>query len=82
MSADISREQWLKALSEADTPPVNEPGVLTRAELGELFGLGRAATLERLAKLVKAGKAVQTWKWITVGGSYPRRVPAYRLVQE
>jgi hypothetical protein len=81
MSTEITREQWLKALGEADAPLVNEPGVMTRAELCALFGRGHSATQERITKLVAAGKATRTWKWIVDGSGRRQRVPAYRLVQ-
>jgi hypothetical protein len=46
-----------------------------------LFGRGHSATQERITKLVAAGKATRTWKWIVDGSGRRQRVPAYRLVQ-
>lgn len=82
MSAEISREQWLKALDEAEPQIDNDPSVLTRADLCELLGLAKTAVGERIARMVKAGKAIRTTKVIADGAGRRIRVSAYRLVEK
>ena len=82
VSAEITREQWLKALAEAEPTPDNDPNTLTRAELCEVFGLAKSAVGERMARMVKAGKAIRTTKVIVDGAGRRLRVSAYRLVEK
>lgn len=73
----ITRDEWLKALSQAET---SDPDALTAAEIRALTGVSKSATTTQIAALVKAGKARRTWKQITQVDGYRRRVPAYVLL--
>jgi len=78
----ITRNEWLAALDEANTPPPQDPNVLTVREFADLLGIGRDAAGDRIALLVKAGKAERVTKVIrNVSGSLVK-VPAYRLLKK
>ena len=81
MSATITRDDWLKALSEAgmSTHAVDDQGAVTISEFAEMFTLPYQTARNKLARLIRAGRATETEK--TVVNSYGRRVSmkAYRL---
>ena len=79
MSEAISRDEWLAALGEADTP--NDPDALTKQELCGLLKVSRSAVQERLARLLAEGKATRTTKIVKDGMGRRLRVPAYKLVK-
>jgi predicted transcriptional regulator len=78
----ITRDDWLKALTEAQAAPLpDDPTVLTLRELGELLKLSREQASRKVQFLVEAGKAERTTKLIRrAGDMYPRKVNAYRLL--
>lgn len=82
MSVEISREQWLKALDEAQPKVEDDPTLLTVLELCEVFGLGRTAMRERVKLMVKAGTAIKSSKWIVDVTGRRQRASAYRLVKK
>lgn len=76
----ISRDEWLAALGEADTP--SDPDAVTTAEFATMLGCARCTAQNKLVRLVREGKAVRTMKLVDRGplaGS--TRVPAYKLVK-
>ena len=81
MSDGISRDEWLKALSEAGLPMENDESALTLLEFAELCNIPRTTAQGYLAKLVKAGKASPTWKMKATSSGAMIRHRAYRLVQ-
>ena len=78
-SSRITRDEWLSALGDAAQPV--DPDALSLAEIAEQFGVCRNVADRRLRALVKAGRAIRTWKVITTTSGHPRRVPAYKLVK-
>ena len=74
----ISRDAWIAALGNAIQPV--DPDALSLSEIAEQFGVCRQTAERRIRQLVKAGRAVRTWKQITMTSGHPRRVPAYKLV--
>jgi hypothetical protein len=83
MTTTITREEWLKALQDAEGPiEPADPDVLTVRELQTVFGVGRSATQERIARLMAAGKARATTKQLRASDGRMRIVPAYRLVRD
>lgn len=76
----ITRDEWLAALGEADTPI--DPDAVTVSEFGALLGVGRMAASAKLVALVKNGKAAKVHKVITCGDGRRIRVSAYRLVKK
>jgi hypothetical protein len=83
MTTTITREEWLKALQDAEEPvDAADPNVLTATELQAVFGVGRSATQERIARLIAAGKAKMTTKRVRFVDGRVYTVPAYRLVRD
>ena len=76
---NISRDEWLAAMGEADTP--NDPDALTKLELCALLKISRSAMQERLARMLAEGKATRTTKMTKDGMGRRLRVPAYKLVK-
>ena len=75
----ITREEWLKALGEADCH--DDPDALSPAELAALIGITTTGARFRIKKLVESGKAIRVTKIITRPDGGRIRVPAYKLVQ-
>jgi predicted ArsR family transcriptional regulator len=73
----ITRDEWLSALNE---PVNNDPNAITVVELAAMLQIGRTAAKERMAKLVKDGKAVRLSKIVTNQDGRRHRVPAYKLL--
>jgi hypothetical protein len=80
MTASISRDEWLKALKEAEDP--GDPDAITAQEFASMFGIHRATAAVRLKRLVGAGKARTTSKRIYDSGGRGQMVAAYRLVKD
>lgn len=78
----ITRDDWLKAIRDVrSTPPeANDPSVLTLAEIGELLGVGKAGATAHVKRLLDAGRAERTRKFITRGDGFWYPAPAYRLI--
>lgn len=79
----LRRDEWLTALAAADAQATtNDPDVLTLRELATIFGTRRPAAQLRIDRLIAAGKAERTQKWIRrEGDTRPRAVPGYRLLK-
>lgn len=73
----ISHESWVEALNGSHD---SDPDAMTARELGALLGLGKDATLRRIAALIKAGKATPATKRTTDRLGRLQFVSAYRLV--
>ena len=59
----ISRDEWLKALSEAGYKDgQDDPTAITVAEFAAMVGLNRQTAVRRLHAMVAAGKATRTQK--------------------
>ena len=74
----INRDDWLRAVEEAEAVTV-DPSAVTIAELGDVLGLRKDATIRRVSKLIALGKATAVQKWIKDRSGRPQRVNAYRL---
>lgn len=82
MSAQISRDEWLKALGEAGIhDDVDDQDALTILEFAAMFGIDRQAAECRLKKLVKVGKATRTTKRGHRADGRTFSFVAFRLVQ-
>ncbi len=76
----ITRDDWLKAVEEAEAPHTQDSECLTLRDLCEVFGVAEPNARRRIRLLVEQGRAVQTTKLIrSVTGAW-RPVPAYRLI--
>lgn len=76
----ITRDDWLKALEEANAIRVDtDPSVVTLYEFAELMGVAYATARNRLTRLVKAGKAVQTTKRVLTPDRRVRTLLAFKL---
>ena len=80
-SEAISRDEWLKALSEAGYTTEDDQSAITVGEFRAMFGLTKTTAVNRLLALVESGRAVETKKWGTT--PYGRRIPyrAFRLLR-
>lgn len=76
----ITRDEWLAALGEADTPM--DQDAVTVSEFAELIGTARMAANTRLVALEKSGKAVRVNKIVVCGDGRRVRVRAYKLVKK
>lgn len=78
----ITRNEWLKALGDAGLHSTeDDPTAVTVMEFAAMMGnLGRSTAAHQLARLVHAGKAVETRKWVTT--TYGRRTQcrAFKLI--
>lgn len=81
MSATILRDEWLRALEEADMGISDDPTATTTAEFAAMFGIKRLAAERRLVALVAAGKATRTHKWSRGADGRRIRLVAYRLTK-
>lgn len=80
MTASINRDEWLRALAEAEGP--TDQGAVTANEFGEITGIPRKTAADRLERLVGLGKASRTFKFTISRSGQRRRVTAYRLVPD
>lgn len=78
----ISRDDWLKAIEQANTPPPQDEEALTVRELAKLFGCQPVNAARIAKKLVDAGKATETTKMVRMSNGAWRAAPAYRLVKD
>lgn len=76
----ITRDEWLKALSEAGVGIQDDPSAITIREFGTMFGLTDYTAVRRLKALVAKGLAIETRK--VAPGRDGRRCQfiAYRLL--
>lgn len=81
MENAITRDDWLKAYTDAQTVPVNEPDVLSAAELAALFGVTPKGAQLRIKRMLEAGTIQQTHKYIKTATGSARQVLAYRVVK-
>lgn len=77
-SSGINRDDWLQAFGDAAMP--NDPDALTVLELAAMFGIHRQMAARRINELLKAGKAISTFKQTMNASGYTRRVAAYKLI--
>lgn len=78
----IAREDWLKAMADVGAPLTDDRSAVTITEFGAMFGLRRAASGERLRRLLAAGLAQETRKTIRDVSGRPQNVKAYRLTEQ
>ena len=81
MSAGISRDEWMKALTEAGLhDQEDDQAAVTVTEFAAMFGIHRLRAARQLEALAKAGKAHKTYKRTrTPDGGRTFRYIAYRL---
>lgn len=79
----ISRDEWLKALTEAGmaNPDEHDDSAVTIREFAQMMGLAEFTAATHLRNLEAAGKATRTRKRLV--NSYGRTVAyiAYRLIK-
>lgn len=81
MSSGISREDWLKALEDANVPTENDQGAVTVQEFADMMGVTRWMAGYNLRKLLSQGRAVRTHKRAMDTGGRCKTHVAYRLVE-
>ena len=78
----IQRDEWLRALSEAGEPLINDQQAITVNEFAEMMQLSSRSTAERkLKRLVGAGHAIRTLTIRTNNYGRTNHLIGYRLVQ-
>lgn len=77
-SKGITREEWLKALGEAEVP--EDPSAFTISELEKLLGCSTSSTKRRVRKLLNERKATVAWKRVATNDGRFMKVPAYKLL--
>jgi hypothetical protein len=78
----ISRDEWLKALSDAGLhDDTDDQSALTTIEFMQMFDLCETTARNRLAALVKAGKAIETTKVFVNARGHRLRARAFKLVE-
>jgi hypothetical protein len=77
----IARDEWLTALREAGVPTESDDEAVTAAEFSKMMAMPRTTAIERLERLVRAGKATKTFKRCRRSDGDTIMAPAYRLVQ-
>lgn len=77
-SSGISRDDWLKALSEAGLVDADDPDAVTASEFAEMFGTTHQSARRVLKALVAQGAAMLSKRKV------PGRavVTAYRLIHQ
>ena len=75
----INRDEWLKALGEAER--VDDPEAVTVMEFATMLGFAREAASRRLQALVKAGKAEKVTKRCAISDGRLMSLSAYRLLK-
>ena len=58
----INRDEWMKALEDANLQPDDDQSAITVAEFAAMFDLHHVSADRRLRKLAELGKAVKTRK--------------------
>lgn len=83
MSSGITRDEWLKVLTEAGLDaPTDDPEALTVNDFMVLTGLNLATASRRLKTLVAAGKAeVVRVRRLSPHGARQITYQAYRLLK-
>ena len=81
MSSGISREDWLKALAEANVPTENDQQAVTVAEFAAMLDLTPWMAAYRLRNLHRNGRAVRTSKRGPDSRGRQKALVAYRLVE-
>jgi hypothetical protein len=76
----ISRDEWLKALSDAGAGIQDDPSAITIAEFAQMFGLNWQAASRRLRLLVSKGQAIETRKVGTGRDGRRCDLIAFRLI--
>ena len=77
----ITRDEWLKALTEADEAVADDRGAVTIAEFAAMFGLRSHVASYRLRNMMLKGRAVRTSKRGYDGAGRLKTLAAYRLVE-
>ena len=80
MSEGITRDDWLKALTEAGANLEDDQDAVTVAEFMAMFDLVRYTAERRLRALAAAGKATVTRKRMTATDGRRVYCIAYRLI--
>ena len=77
----ITRDDWIKALTEANVSTDNDQDAVTVREFASMTGLGSWMAGYYLRKLYAMGKATRTSKRGVDMGGRPRTLVAYRLIE-
>lgn len=81
--SNISRDDWLKALTEVSTLPADDnPDAVTSAEFATMCGFSQDTARRRLQTLLKLNRVQQTSKWIHDMSGRPQHVRAYKLLEK
>lgn len=76
----ISRDEWLKALSDAGMAIVDDPSAITIKEFAEMFGMSLTTATRHLVALVAKGHAIETSRHGMASDGRRCRMRAFRLL--
>lgn len=77
----ISRDEWIKALEDANLTITDDPDAITVAEFAAMFGLPHATAARKLKALEAAGKAQRTTKRAPASDGRMMTCNGYRLLK-
>lgn len=77
----ITRDDWLRALEEANVPTENDQGAVTIAEFAKMMDLTPWMAAYHLRNLHQNGHAVRTYKRGPDSRGRRKTLVAYRLVE-
>lgn len=78
--AEMTYEDLLRALVDAQRPPNHPPGVFTFAELCEIWGCRRGRGRVEVERLRRAGRIVPCWAAYADDWGVVQQRKAYRVV--
>jgi hypothetical protein len=78
----ITRDDWLRALSDANESVADDPEAITIGEFAQMFGLKQCVAAYRLRNLHNKGRALRTSKRGFDGAGRYKTLTAYRLVEQ
>lgn len=81
LSGGITREEWLKALSEVGQFAEDDQGAILISDVMAMCKIKRHTAERRMRMMVEAGKAIKTHKRAVAGDGRVRHMVAFRLVR-
>ena len=77
----ISRDEWLKALTDASALSTDDPSAVTSAEFATMCGFSQDTAQRRLRKLLQMKRVLQVSKRVPDTTGRLQRVVAYKLLE-
>lgn len=78
----ITKDDWLRALNEANESVADDPEAITIGEFAQMFGLRFHVASYRLRNMLLKGRAVRTSKRGYDGAGRYKTLTAYKLTEQ